>query len=242
MRFQAVLMQGAKLSAIYQAMSKLGYSATMTGGGVFVDQVITRSPADGQLSVGDTITEMNGNPIHTVDDLTRFMKQAKPGETVKITVDRIGVSSDKVVHVTLGKTERAGAQAPFLGIYMETHPNYDFPFNVEFDTGNIGGPSAGLALTLTLIDRLSPKGLTRGNDIAVTGTIQPDGSVGPIGGIRQKVAAVEDAGVHYFVVPAANAKDARTAAGSKLKIIPVSSLDEALAKVRVLPRGHAKTA
>lgn len=239
-RYQLVLMQNAKLSAIFQAMKRLGIPATMTGGGVFVDQIVPGSPADGKLSVGDTITAIDGKPIDTVDDITRFMKEAEPGQKVRLTVDRLGVSSDETVEVTLGSTRRGGVAAPFLGIYMETRPNYHFPYDIGFDTGDIGGPSAGLALTLSLIDKLSPQSITDGRQIAVTGTMQPDGSVGPIGGIRQKVAAVEASGVKYFLVPVANAKDARRAAGSDLRIIPVKSLDDALARLRAMPpvKGH----
>jgi len=266
MRYQLVLMQNAKLSAIYQAMAVLGMSAKMTGGGVFVDQIVEGSPADGVLTIGDTITAIDGEKISTVDDIARFMNDAKPGQQVTITVDRLGVSQSKQLEVTLGSTERDGKRAPFLGIYMETRPNYHFPFGVGFDTGDIGGPSAGLALTLSLIDKLSEQGLTGGRQIAVTGTMQVDGSVGPIGGIRQKVAAVRDAGVHYFLVPTANAADACAAIGdpypvspgptatdphdatatdatppcgnarSGVRIIPVKNLDDALAKLRGLPR------
>lgn len=235
-RYQLVLMKNAKLSAVYQAMAVLGKGAKMTGGGVFVDQIVADSPAQHRLNIGDTITAIDGETIFTVDDITRFMKTASPGQTVKITVDRLGVSSSKIVQVTLGKTRRDGKVAPFLGIYMETHPNYTFPFEVGFDTGDIGGPSAGLALTLSLIDRLSPTSLTHGKQIAVTGTIQPDGSVGPIGGIRQKVAAVAAAGVKYFLVPADNARDARAVAGSRVHIVSVATLDGALDALRRLPR------
>ncbi len=269
MRYQLVLMQNAKLSAIYQAMAVLGKSAKMTGGGVFVDQIVPDSPADGHLTIGDTITRIAGEQIHTVDDITRFMSDAKPGQRVRVVVDRLGVSQSKVVNLTIGSTVRDGRKAPFLGIYMETRPNFQFPFVVGFDTGDIGGPSAGLSLTLSLIDKLSPEGLTGGREIAVTGTMRVDGSVGPIGGIRQKVAAVRDAGVHYFLVPVDNAADACVAvgdpyptetghaaaahgsngveAGAKttpacgdahtgVRIIPVKSLDDALAELRALPR------
>lgn len=235
LRYQLVLMQNAKLSAVYKAMDELGLQATMTGGGVFVDQIVPGSPAEGRLSIGDTITSIDDSAIHTVDDITRFMNDAEPGQKVRITVDRLGVDQSRTVPLTLGATKRDGKRAPFLGIYMETRPNYQFPFDVGFDTGDIGGPSAGLALTLSLIEKLSPESLTGGREIAVTGTIQPSGAVGPIGGIRQKVAAVRDAGLKYFIVPVDNAPEAKKVAGSSLKIVPVESLDDALTKLRALP-------
>ena len=105
-------------------------------------------------------------------------------------------------------------------------------------TRSIGGPSAGLAFTLTLIDELTPGELTGGQDVAVTGTIELDGTVGPIGGLRQKASAVAQAGVEYFLVPTAQGEDdiaaAREAGGDDLTIVPVATLDEALAALEEL--------
>ena len=236
-RYELVLMQNAKSSAVYQAMVKLGMGASRRGGGVFVDRIVEHSPADGKLVIGDTITSINGSSVSTVDDIARFMEDAKVGQKVALTVDRLGETQDKRVSITLGSTKRDKKTVPLLGIYMETHPIYTFPFEVGFDTGDIGGPSAGLSLTLSLIDKLSSENLTGGRDVAVTGTMEADGSVGPIGGIRQKVAAVRAAGVKYFLVPIDNVADAKKVAGKSVKIIPVKTLTDALAKLRALPRG-----
>jgi PDZ domain-containing protein len=114
----------------------------------------------------------------------------------------------------------------------------ELPFELDIDTGRIGGPSAGLAFTLTLIDELTPGELTGGQNIAVTGTIQLDGSVGAIGGLRQKASAVSQAGVDVFIVPAAQGEAdlerARRAGGEGLRIIPVATVDEALAALEEL--------
>ena len=118
------------------------------------------------------------------------------------------------------------------------------PFRATIDTDQIGGPSAGLAFTLTLIDRLSPGSLTGGQKVAVTGTIEDDGSVGAIGGLRQKVATVRRSGARFMLVPTAQGEDgldglveARRAAGSALEIVPVANLEEALAAL--VARGGA---
>ena len=109
----------------------------------------------------------------------------------------------------------------------------ELPFEIDIDTGSIGGPSAGLAFTLTLIDELSAGDLTGGADVAVTGEIGLDGTVGAIGGLRQKVSAVRQAGVDHFLVPTAQGEEqiarAREIAGDDVEIIPVATLDEALA-------------
>ncbi len=235
LRYQHVLMENAKLSAVYQAMRELGLSASMTGGGVFVDRIIPGSPAQGVLTIGDTITAIDGEPITTTGDISRFMGDAEVGDTITMTVDRLGIDHDMDVDLTLGARSEAEPDAPFLGIYMETRPHYRFPFDVGFDTGDIGGPSAGLALTLSLIDKLSPEPIAGGRTIAVTGSIRPDGSVGPIGGIHQKVVAVIDAGGKYFVVPEANAAEARDAADGKVEIISVETLADTLEQLRALP-------
>lgn len=235
LRYQLILMENAKLSAVYQAMRELGISASMTGGGVFVDRIIPDSPAQGVLNIGDTITAIDDEPITTTGDISRFMAEAEVGQHIELTVDRLGIDHSMDVQLTVGARSEAEPDEPFLGIYMETRPNYHFPFEVGFDTGDIGGPSAGLALTLSLIDRLSEESISAGRLIAVTGSIRPDGSVGPIGGIRQKVLAVADAGDEYFLVPEANADEARRAAPDDLEIVPVGSLTDALDALRSLP-------
>ena len=235
-RFNAVLMSNSKLSAVYQALADLGYPVTKTGGGVFVSSVVDGSPALGVLSTGDTITKIDSTDITNTADLQRYMaEKAKIGQKVTVTVDRLGVSDAKKLTLEIGSTNRDGERVPFIGIYMETRPVYHLPFSVGFDTGNVGGPSAGLALTLSLVDDLSPKGITNGNEIAVTGTMNVDGSVGAIGDIRQKVAAVEHAGIHYFMVPTDNYAEASDTAGSSLKVISVSTLKDAIAKAKALP-------
>jgi PDZ domain-containing protein len=108
----------------------------------------------------------------------------------------------------------------------------ELPFELDIDTGSIGGPSAGLAFTLTLIDELTPGELTGGGRVAVTGTIELDGSVGAIGGLRQKASAVAQTGVDVFIVPAAQSEEdiaaAQEAGGPNLRIIPVATLEDAI--------------
>ena len=112
------------------------------------------------------------------------------------------------------------------------------PFEIAFDTGQIGGPSAGLAFTLTLLDELTEGDLLGGVDVAVTGTMQLDGSVGPIGGLPQKVSAVRQAGISHFIVPAgqseADMASAREIAGDDVELIVVANIDEALAALERL--------
>jgi PDZ domain-containing protein len=112
---------------------------------------------------------------------------------------------------------------------MDVVLDYEFPIDVEIDTGDVGGPSAGLAFTLALIDDLTPGDLTGGADVAVTGTIAGDGTVGPVGGTGQKAAAVREEGMELFLVPSADYQDAVDRAGDDLEVVAVDTVDEALA-------------
>jgi len=115
---------------------------------------------------------------------------------------------------------------------MGTQPVYDFPFPVSINSDDIGGPSAGLAWTLGILNSLSGGRLTGGRIIAATGTIRPDGSVGDVGGVQQKTVAVERAGATLFLVPLTSThyelKIARSMATPGLKVMEVGSLSQAL--------------
>jgi PDZ domain-containing protein len=114
-------------------------------------------------------------------------------------------------------------------VHLQTKQlRFDFPFTVNVDSAGIGGPSAGLAFTLGILDALRPGELTGGHRVAVTGTISLDGTVGPVGGVVQKTAAVRAAGIGLFLVPPQEYDMARAHAGSKLKVVRVSTLEDAL--------------
>jgi PDZ domain-containing protein len=120
----------------------------------------------------------------------------------------------------------------FLGVSVRTAYQVTYGHDVEIDSGQVGGPSAGLAFTLGAIDLLTPGDLTGGTEVTATGTIRPDGSVGAIGGVQQKAAAVRRAGVKLFLVPSEQTPEelarARKLAGDEVDIVPVATLDEAL--------------
>lgn len=120
------------------------------------------------------------------------------------------------------------ASKPLLGVQLGTRDQViDLPYPVAIDTGQVGGPSAGLAFTLAVLDVLTPGEITGGRQVAVTGTIDGLGNVGPIGGIGQKAAAVREAGADVFIVPASEADQARARAGD-VQVIGVETLDDAL--------------
>jgi len=200
-------------------------------------------PAIDVLRWGDVIVSADGRKIVTANDLTVAIAKHKVGEQVALAVDRAGKRLD--VKVAIGVFADGPARGK-RGIGVDVSPRFTFPFKVSVDTTNIGGPSAGLAMTLAIFDDLTPGDLTGGAHVAVTGTIDDSGNVGEIGGIEQKAVAARAAHVTVFIVPQCSPDDPPAAlasckadltktakrAGSKIKVVPVSTFAQALGVLR----------
>lgn len=223
-------MRLSQLRAQEVALAALGI-AHPEGRGVRVDATIEGAPADGELMPGDIILSIDGRKTATTCDVGRAIDAAEVGDRVEIKVRR---ESDIEELSVLAIRNPQDPETPFIGVRM-TNIGYKFEpgFEVEFDTENIGGPSAGLMLSLSLYDRLTADDLTQGREIAGTGTITCDGSIGPIGGIEQKVAAAEESGADVFLAPTANSEDARSAADD-IEVVSVSNFDDALEYLQAL--------
>lgn len=234
----AQYMQTASQTAPVLALERLGYKVTVKSLGAKVFQVDTGTPASAAgIHCGDKILDVGGHAIGSAADVNKALAGRKPGDVVKVTVERQephGRTKKLTLPVTLGRTPAADRgedhNPAFLGIAVNEVQHFDLPFHVGVQVGNIGGPSAGLALTLALLDTLSGGSLTGGHVIAATGTIAPNGAVGAIGGVKQKTVAVERAGAQLFLVPNAgdNYTDAKAAASPRLKVEGVSNIDQAL--------------
>jgi PDZ domain-containing protein len=218
------------------ALRRLGYVIPEHGDGALVLEVEQGSAADGKLQPGDVITKVAGRPIGTATDATTVIRAQKPGVSVTIYVTRPGVNLPVKLSVTPGVCGTATCPTdplrPLVGIALGTDKDsFDVPakLGLTIDVNNIGGPSAGLAFTLGVLDALTTHDLTGGHKVAVTGTIDALGNVGAVGGVEQKTVAVYNQGCQYFLVPpdeyaAASAK----AKGHHLTIVKVSTLDDAL--------------
>jgi PDZ domain-containing protein len=230
-RLNKLEMADSQMTAKQVALERLGYTVPVSGAGAVVTAVQKRSPADGNLRVGDVITAVDGQPITLAEQLGPIVRSRTPGQPVMFTVDRSGNSTPVTV------VSRAAAQGTCrgraqVGISTSTRSEkFDFPVNVEIDTGRVSGPSAGLAFTLTILDELTPGDLTGGKKVAVTGTIRADGSVGPIGGAQQKAVTASRAGAKLFLVPTAEVKEARSRAGG-MKVAGIGTLDDALRELK----------
>lgn len=224
-RQQLEAMRSSKQHAEEVAFGALGL-ATPTGDGALIEGVGEGLPAEGILAEGDVIVEIDGREVETTCDVGRVIDENPPGEDVSITVRRDGRL--RTLEVTSGSNPE-NPQGGFLGIFM-SDVNYEFDpgVDVEFETGDIAGPSAGLMFTLALYDKLTADDLTGGRSIAGTGTIACDGGVGAIGGIRQKVAGAEEEGATVFLSPAANFAEAEEAAGGGIEVVSVATFAQAI--------------
>lgn len=229
-------MTSAKQIAEYVAFKRLGLDVAMKLGEVIVEELVcldlpTRLSACKQLNPGDTITALDGNEIATLDDLIRIISQYKPGDVVTLGVIAHGTSTtvDRRVQLIADPDDPSRTLIGFIPADTRT---VDLPFEVGINTDRIGGPSAGLAFTLALLDELTPGDLNGGVKVAATGTMSDDESVGAIGALRQKTVAVKASGAKVFLVPASQSEqelaDARQVAGTSLRIIPVANLSDAL--------------
>ncbi len=232
-----VEMQTSTQTAVIVALRRLGYKVDTTGKGAEVDQVVSKAPADGHLGPGDVILSFAGVQTLTNDALVTAIRAHHPGEQVQMTVQKVS-GQQRTETITLGSSPpdptNPGPPHAFLGIATSTKQQTKLPINVNIDAGNIGGPSAGLSFTLGVIGDLSRGDLTGGKTIAVTGTINPDGTVGDVGGVAQKTVAVRNAGATAFLVPPSEVAVAQKHAGSHLKIIKVANLEDALNALKSL--------
>jgi len=231
------LMSNSKDSATYQALHRLGYEILTSGTGAAVAQVLDGGPADGVLEEGDVIVAADGEPITLSSDLVAAVRQHEPGSVMSLEVTTFEPSDERrTVEVTLGAREDDPTQG-LLGVSTVTRDlTFDFPVDVTIDSGEVGGPSAGLAFTLGLLDRLTPGSITGGLDVAVTGTIALDGSIGNVGGVPQKVEAARRQGVDLMLVPRDELEQAQARAGG-MRIEPVDTLDDALAVLATVGGG-----
>jgi PDZ domain-containing protein len=215
------------------ALKRLGYNVTANPSGVIVSALDSRSHAVGKLRPADVITAVNGEPTPTIAKLRSALAEVKPGETVKLTISRSGAAGATKLDVDV-KTIAEGKRA-IVGFAPEQAANIHLPIKVSIDAGNVGGPSAGLAFALEVMEELG-KNVDHGYKVAATGEINLDGTVSAIGGVKQKTYGVRKSGADVFLVPVDgdNAKEAKRYAGG-LRIIPVTSFPQALRALATLP-------
>jgi PDZ domain-containing protein len=237
-------MRTAKETAEFVALHRLGFDAKLNPGEVVIDQLVCLersedgrtcdkfAPSDELLDPGDTLLKVDGTKLLVVDDLAPILATHKPGDKVEIDYERDGKPGSGEVELIASPEE---PERTIIGFIPFDTATVSLPSDVSIiiDTESIGGPSAGLAFTLTMIDELSKGDMVGGKSVAVTGTIDINGNVGAIGGLTSKASAVMQTGAKYFLVPTSQGEqdiaNAREVVGDNVEIIPVATLDEALA-------------
>ncbi|HZH61914.1 MAG TPA: SepM family pheromone-processing serine protease [Metabacillus sp.] len=234
MNRQLHMMEISQESAISVAYQKANKKVEYTFHGIYVDGVIKDMPAASVLEVGDRIYKVDSIELQTAEEFIEYVGTKKEGDQVNIMFDREGKQDE--AQITLApfpdQPEKVG-----LGISLVTDRQMDVEPEIELQTEEIGGPSAGLMMSLEIYNQLTEGDLTRGYQIAGTGTINAEGEVGPIGGISQKIVAADKEGIDIFLAPNGNgnpisnykeAVETGKKIGTEMKIIPIDSFDEAV--------------
>ena len=249
-------MSDSKQNAEVSAFSALGWKLHATPTGAVVNGVIKQSPAaKAAIKVADEVVGVNGTPVRSACQLEARVHSLVPGTRLTLDVRRAHISGSGVItwrapsrlrittatppqSLTSACTNVRGPSRSWLGLSPEDGVRYQFPAEISITTNYIGGPSAGLAMTLSLIDTLSRGSLTGHHVIAATGTIDRHGNVGDVGGVAQKTVAVANAGAQYFFVPRVEVATAKANAPAGLRIIGVTTLAQVLRDLRKI--GGAK--
>jgi len=190
---------------------------------IFISSVEAGFPADGVLEPADVVLSVNGVEVTSARQAVARIRIPPVGKVVNMSVLRKGLVKD-VQMTTVPHPEQP--KWPFVGISVDT--KYEASFNIEFGVDDVGGPSGGTMFALSIIDKLTPGALANGKVIAGTGTITPEGSVGAIGGIAQKMIASADHGAELFIAPKSNCVDIIGHVPAGLKVVPVATLTQAV--------------
>ena len=207
--------------AVAVALTELGYDVQTP----VVRRVVPDSPSEGVMRPGDRILAVDGRPVSTVLEVGEVVRSTPQGEAVEVSFRRGGERETATLEPATVQGQKR------IGVVLDT--DYDFPFEVEVDVDpDIGGPSAGLMFSLAIYDILTEGSLTGGEVVAGTGTINPDGSVGPIGGIDQKIASARDDGASLFLVPPDNCPDALDSPHGDMRLARAATMADAVEAIQ----------
>lgn len=222
----SVQMSTSQQGAVAVALEELGIPYTDA---VLIAGVETGAPADGLLEAGDELLTVNGSAAADPAGFQALTAATPAGQDVRLTVRRDGAEQEIAV------TPEMRDGVPRLGIVLAT--GHVFPFEVHLAVGEVGGPSAGTMFALSVYDELTPGALTGGAEIAGTGTIDEDGAVGPIGGIRQKMVGAREKGAEYFLAPGGNCEQVVGRIPDGLQVVRVDTFEGALHAVETIGEG-----
>lgn len=236
---QMMLMTSSQEQAILVAYEAAGLEAEFEEYGVMVTSIIPGMDAEGKLEPGDLIVSINGEEIREIGSMFEELEDSDRGDVVTVGYEREGEPGEAEIEMQ-EFPEDLGAEEDAAGLGI-SNPVTDRELlrdpDVEIETDQIGGPSAGLMFSLEIYNQLTEEDITNGLKIAGTGSISEDGNVGRIGGVKQKVYASDEDGVDVFFVPVEDGADdsnytiARETAddiGTDMDVVPVGTFQEAL--------------
>lgn len=201
---------------------------------VIVATVRKDSPAEDRLHAGDVIRAVDGTAVKAPGDVAKLVTRHKPGDQVVFTIvpakeavaaEKAGKEPTKTEKVTIKTVAADAGNRAIVGI--EAGIDHTFPFTIDINLADVGGPSAGLMFALGIVDKLTPGNLTGGKFVAGTGTIDDDGKVGPIGGIEMKLVGARKAGAEFFLTPSDNCATAVSDIPDGLTLVKVATIADA---------------
>ncbi len=199
--------------------------------------MIVGAPADGVLQVNDEILQVDGQQVENPDDVREVLQGFEPGTEVDFLIEREGEEQELVVPTGEGDVPSGETEGPtIIGVFLAS--DFELPYDITIDAGNVGGPSAGLMFSLALYDTITPGELTGGLEFAGTGTISSSGEVGPIGGIAQKMIGADRAGAEYFLAPAGNCEEVVGNEPEGLAVARIETFEQARELVEALGAGE----
>jgi PDZ domain-containing protein len=222
-----LMMQDSQSQATAIALKALGYRYSYQ---VFVDSLDKTSPAKGLILPGDRINAVDGKRVNGINGL-RALVTAGAGAAVDVS----GIRSGKPFSVSV--TPKKVGDSWRLGVFVGS--TFKFPINVNLSLNDVGGPSGGMMFALGIYDKLTPGALTAGQIIAGTGTIDESGTVGPIGGIQQKMYGAQRSGAHWFLAPAQNCSEVTGHIPAGLQVVKVANFNQALRAVKQIAAQHS---
>lgn len=219
----------ANNNAIMVAYSKAGYKYDVVDQKFYVAYL--DKDADTDLKVGDSIIEVDGKVVTSKDEIAKIIKNKNVGDSIDFKVLRSGKQLDKTATIKNIDGSKVVGIVIYEMVELETHPK----INIKSSSSE-SGPSGGLMTSLAIYNALVEEDITNGNKIVGTGTIDFEGNVGSIGGVKYKLLGAVRNKAKIFIVPAGEnyleAMELKEKNNYDIKIIGVSTFDEALAFLR----------
>ena len=227
-RAELASMKQSQSYAAAVALRSLGYRIQIVPRGALIESTVKGFPAAGKLRPKDLVVAVDGHQVRSPDEFRAFVGRKRPGETVRLRVKR----GNRTITIAVPTTKNPDVpDRPFIGVLIH-EPNVKLPIQVRINLGEVGGPSAGLAFALDVMNELG-RDVDRGRKVVASGELRLDGSVGAVGGIKQKTIGARRAGADVFLVPGDNEREARRHAGD-MRVIAVNSFRQALRSLATL--------